>query len=965
MSKLTNLLLGAIIYSVIVGNCVLLAGQDVQSKGAGAGSLDAGAKSVLGSRDTSDVIPVVDDKRMVPDDLAVQNRPIITKVEAFAGRPLGIGRVSFRMRTGDELVLRTGSAMLRESNKRILYPVMTKSPLVKFIQNISGTQPTQPNNVHTIWFLFRGDEPLDISILGSGLVSRQIDVEIARPRQFDRFLTQWWDAFNKAAETQMEWGDYPALVESYLTAMLSRRLDLPIRYREKKRKDPLGETFDLLFDVESIRTDAIYQSMAGSVDTDIANLPLPEPIRWTPTVVNNLPAEIEIEAIAKCVPQECFYLRFGTWKNQLWLTRLMKEYGGDLGRMVSLRGYKETVESKFLDQLAIRSSEFDELFGGNLISDVAVIGNDTYFGEGSAVGVVLHARNSKALQRNLNAKRKKFAAEQKGAKLEEVQFGETTIQFLSTPDNRYRSFYVVHGDFHLTTTSLELAKRFVQSAGGDRSLGDSSEFRYARYMMPLERDDTVFVYLSTAFYQSLLSPQYQIELRRRNRVVADMQLLEIARLAARTEGYDAKDMTELIRHGFLASDFGIRPDHSQIEFDGIHWYDTSRGQRGFFTPIPDVDISSVTKEEVDWFSQRASLFTNRVSTLQPAILALKRYQHETKENIERVVMDARVAPFGEEKFGWLVDMAGPPLKQMVKPLPNEIISFQASMTGGELKPNVPVHILFGGIQDDLNFPINLQPTSVLDLYDTVRTAPGYLGAYPKPGYLDWMRNLGGVPDEEGFTYSRLFKLWRLQFGDFSILGFDKERLRGLRPHLDIIEAERAAQVRIRVGDLKESGLNTWADSMNYRRAWQTSIANVQLINTLIDQFDVPPADARDIAERMLNVRLVCSLDGEYQLATLPNGRQLWHSTAWPSFANPELPQNYSAPLLKWFRGMDVEISKVDSQYQVHAILDIQRNQEGGALPSFNLFKGFGNFFSGDKQPKPGLNPSQKNKNPDN
>ena len=68
----------------------------------------------------------------VSQDLTVQNQPVITRAEAYAGRPLGIGRVSFRMREGDEMVIRTGSAMLRERSKRVLYPVMTKSAVVKF-----------------------------------------------------------------------------------------------------------------------------------------------------------------------------------------------------------------------------------------------------------------------------------------------------------------------------------------------------------------------------------------------------------------------------------------------------------------------------------------------------------------------------------------------------------------------------------------------------------------------------------------------------------------------------------------------------------------------------------------------------------------------------------------------------------------------------------------------------------------
>ena len=163
--------------------------------------------------------------------------------------------------------------------------------------------------------------------------------------------------------------------------------------------------------------------------------------------------------MAHCVPEECFYLRFGTWGHQLWLKRLMEEFGGDLSRMIQARGFRYRIQSKFLDQLALENSGFDDLFGGRLIDDVAVIGMDTYFDSGSAVGVILHAKNSKTLDGNLRNKRAAFAKrhQKMGATIKEIKVDGNSIEFLSTPDNRYRSFYVVAKDCHLFTTSLTLS----------------------------------------------------------------------------------------------------------------------------------------------------------------------------------------------------------------------------------------------------------------------------------------------------------------------------------------------------------------------------------------------------------------------------------------------------------------------------------------------------------------------------
>ena len=196
----------------------------------------------------------------------------------------------------------------------------------------------------------------------------------------------------------------------------------------------------------------------------------------------------------------------------------------------------------------------------------------------------------------------------------------------------------------------------------------------------------------------------------------------------------------------------------------------------------------------------------------------------------------------------------------------------------------------------------------------------------------------------------MLRLWRLQWNGFSVLSFDQRRLEELKPHLRIVENDRPTHLQLDVGDLAHSNLRGWANMQNYKRSWQTSVANTRLLNMLTQQFRVPSATARESAENLLDVKLVCSLGGEYQLRETGAGRLVWNSTAWPNFSAPTLPPDYTAPLLKWFRGLTLQVAKTDSQFLVHGFLDIQRDKEAN-LPSFNLFKGFGDLFGGGKKPK--------------
>lgn len=884
--------------------------------------------------------------RTLPNDLTVESKPIVLRTEAYAGVPYGIGKLSFRLRPGDDLVSRVGATLLTDSQGRTLYPVHTRSPFNEFVETVTGNSGGQPDEIQTIWFLFTGDTPLQLTLHGSGADTFEVPIKSSRPRQFSRHVRQWWQAFTRNIQSQIEAGDYPPIFETYLMSMLGRRLQLEVPDPFRRDKDPLMQTFELMFDVEKLRSDTIRDSMLNGVSVSVADRPVPAPIQWSPVVVQNLPDAVEIEPLAKCVPEECFYLRFGTWDNQIWLQRLMDEFGGDLGQMIQIRGFKQRIQAKFLNQLAIQSNEWDQLFGGSLIDDVAVIGTDTHFNDGAGVGVLLHSRATKRLQSNLAGKRKKFAQEhqENGATIEQIQVGEDQIEFLSTPDNRYRSFYVVRGDCHLITTSLAIAKRFLEASRGVGSLAESEEYRFARYNMPLNREDTVFVYLSTKFFQGLLTPQYQIELRRRNRIVTDMMMLELATMASRNEGFSDLDVQGLIRQGYLPDGFGSRPDGGGLSLEDDRWFDSIRGRRGFFAPIHDLPLTAVTAGEFEWFQERALFFTQSIGSLDPMFVALKRYEHEDK--IERIVFDARVAPFGAQKYGWLMSMLGPPITSEIAQTPNDVIRLQASMRGGTLSPDVVPHQVFAAVQDRLDPSVDLRPDSFLRVLETMREAPGYIGAWPGPGYTDWLPALGQEPDALGYTYSRLLKVWKLQWNGFSILSFDQNRLESLKPHLRVAEAERPAQVRLEVGDLARSNLRGWANSLNYRRSWQTSVANVRLLNLLTQQFRVPPESSRAIVERMLDVELVCSLRGNYELAEMPSGRKLWYSDAWPSFTHPVLPEGHTAPLLEWFRGLLLEVTKGESQFSVHGFLDIERTDSGSGLPSFDLFQGFGNLFGG-------------------
>jgi hypothetical protein len=677
--------------------------------------------------------------------------------------------------------------------------------------------------------------------------------------------------------------------------------------------------------------------------SDTAGLvpPAVEPI-W-PALAPPFDPATEIEPIALRVPRDCAYIRFGRFTNFLWLNNLLEEYGGDIGKLVATRGFSQPLNEKLQTQLALKQDALAELLGETVIADVALVGRDFFFAEGASVGLLFQAKQSALFARDLAGKRQAAQAREQasGAKLETIRIEDRDVSFLSTPDNRLRSFYVSDGDFHLVTTSRTMVEQFLRAPREHSSLGETAEFRFARGRLPLSREDTVFAYLSSDFLRGLVSHAYQVELRRRLQSTVAMQQAYLARLAAAGEGVVATSEADLIAGGFLPPGFGRRADGSSLVFTAEGALDTLRGARGTFTPIADLPLTAVSPEERAHCERLTRYYAEHWRQLDPLFVGIQRFKLND-QGLERIQLTAHVAPFEETKYGWVTGQLGPASGMKITAAQGDVIQLQAFLAGGLLDRTVGPHHLFLGVQDHVPLE-NVQGASLLQMLQLLRTTPGYLGAWPKTGFLDRLPlGLGGGPPD-AWGYSRLpLGLWRRQGEGFSVLSFDPALLAEVTPQLAVAEEDDLAQIRVHVGNLAETKVAGLIHALYYEQARRTSLGNARFMSLLEQQFHVPLDDARATAEQLLNAQLSCTLGGEYRIRQWPGGGETWSSTALPERTDYTLPEGYVSPLLVWFRGLDVGVTKLPDQLVVTAQLDMQRNRpekNSLNLPLFNLFGG--------------------------
>ncbi|HTN75177.1 MAG TPA: hypothetical protein VL096_08020 [Pirellulaceae bacterium] len=880
-------------------------------------------------------------------------RPV---VELHPGRPFGVGRITVPLGADDaNLAQSIPRLSLTDADGRIYYPAIATGKFRELLGGLLGGEVGLPGQA-TAYFLFTGDEPLKITFytpIANTIVATPAP---SRPRVYDRLLGQWWKEYQDGAKARQSAGEMPPQIDAYLTTMLSQRLKLPLAVeRGATTQVSLPQkTLDLLLGVEKLRAETMRATLLGqNLPGEPINQPLPPSTDWSAFPTQEKPADLDIEPISLHVPMECFYIRFGRFTNYLWLDNLTEDYGGDLANMLTLRGQDLNLGGRVQSQLALQKNKLADLLGETVIADVAMIGRDIYTHEGAAIGMLFQAQNSRLLGNDFTQTRatilKREAAN--GATLETVKIADHDVSFLSTPDNRIRSFYAVDGNYHLVTTSKAIVERFYAAGQGRGALGNTAEFHNARTLMPTSRKDTIFVYFSSAFFQGLVEPQYQVELARRLQSVTDIELVQLARLAAKAEGHASGATDELVAGGYLPAGFGKRADGSGPIVEERRIVDSRRGARGNFLPIPDVDVRGISASEAARLSQLSEYMATQWKTMDPLMIGIRRFKLDDKGR-ERITFDANASPFDDKKYGGLTAMIGPPATSRVLPVAGDVIHLQAVMQGALLDPNAPPHTLFLGVQDHLPLA-ELKSPGLLKILRVLQSTPGYLGAWPRPGILENLPlGLGGVTDEFGFARMPL-GLWRRTLGPWSALSFDPQLLGEVTEQFAAEETDNPAQARLHVTDLGSSRAAPWVNALFYERARQTSVANAMMLQHVMQQLRVPADQAKTTIEQLIDGKLVCVLGGEYKPMSYRDGATLWQSSQWPEEVD-RAPADYQAPLLTWFRGLDADFTKLDGRVMLRGQLDMQRKNPETQLelPAFNLPNIFGDFGKTSPKKKP-------------
>jgi hypothetical protein len=870
---------------------------------------------------------------ILAEPVAVRAQQI--RVEAAPGVPFGVGSILLPRGVepaGDPWA--DGRIDISDAAGRLLYPVYVDGPIRQLIRDYAGIRGRV-----RVYFLFRGADPLNVTLYAPDEINFNVVPRAVDPNVYRRLLIGWWRAYTRAAVLRTRSSDHPPLVDAYLTSTLARRLRLqpptlgtPGLFQLKLELD---EGAQMLLGTESL---ALRTQVEGLLRTGAfggnADRPLPDEPVW-PALDYPTPAEdVQVEPIAMHVPEDCFYLRCGTYANYVWMQALMDEWGGEVRNMISERGIDYQINAGIERALGLKDNALARALGGTIISDVAIVGADPFFREGAAMGMLFEARNNLFLQKSLNKQRGEALAREKDADEESVEIAGQAVSYIFDPTGALRSYYVVRGNYHFVTTSRSLARDFLLLGkdNGKQPLGRSTGFRHARTEVPVDREDTLFLYLSQPFFQRLASPQYRIEMERRTRSITEMQSLQLARLAAAREGIQARSIPQLVAADLLPAGFGQRADGSEIvERDG-QMADLLRGLPGTFSPIPDMQVSGVSAGEAEQYAGFVRSMQALPSPMDPLIFALRRSATDS-ETVERLEVLVRVAPLGVAQYQRLSGYLGPARPDRLAIVPGDVLRIDGVGPQGRY--------LFLGVQD-FEPALTVRNGRIrwaLQSYDTIRA---YLGGVPDLGQVESLLGLifggTGVPDVAGYIRWP-FGLWQRSGNGMTVLAFRQELLDWVTPKLVAQQLVTPAQLHVHAVDLSNTRLASGINALGYQHARQVSFGNCALMKQLQRQLGVPADKCQETAERLVGARFLCPLGGKYGSLPAQNGKSLWVSSAWSGENAPALvqvPEDYQFPVLQWLRGLELDTQLQPDHLTIRADVLVARKPVGGiawpALP---------------------------------
>ena len=337
----------------------------------------------------------------------------------------------------------------------------------------------------------------------------------------------------------------------------------------------------------------------------------------------------EIGPLDLCVPEDQYYITFRSLTKLLEGVDAGDVWGSHLFNQAAKCAKTQRTADRLKTQLAMQTDPLTRPFYDLVVEEVALTGSDLYFREGADVTMLFRIKQPEVFRLRMDGFLETAAKSRPDAVRSTGKIGAVDYVSVATPDRAVHAFSAYpKPDLHVRSNSKPALERVLAAIAGEKSekgekgvtrLGDSTEFKYIRTLMPRgSKQEDGLIYLSDPFIRRLVGPELKLTERRRMLCYNHLRIIGHAAMLYRTQyGKPAKSLDELADSGCAPAPFAtdtmgkLRTEtlacacggKYSLAADGITGVCSHHGYAHELTPCCEIPLDKVTAAEAKEYKQ--------------------------------------------------------------------------------------------------------------------------------------------------------------------------------------------------------------------------------------------------------------------------------------------------------------------------------------------------------------------------
>ncbi len=316
---------------------------------------------------------------------------------------------------------------------------------------------------------------------------------------------------------------------------------------------------------------------------------------------------------AALVPNDNYYCHFTSISKEIEASDMLKQWGSNLLRAITVTARDSDLPSRYTDQLCIDISALTRLFGDSVIGEIAITGGDPFLREGSDLALIIEVKVRAVFDLMMKGYIDKTLKLNHDSVISESEYEKIKIQSVKTADCRISSHSAYLGNYKVYSNSMDTLKLIIDTHSKKRkSMADNLDFKYMRTIFPATSEsEDGFIYASDPFIRKLLSARWKIESQRR--IICQTHLRSISNAATmfRSEMRKPPSMQSLIDANYLNSESTICPDKGKYSLDESgRAFCTVHNCLGYCTPVSSVAFDNAAKVEAEDYENFVRRYNN-------------------------------------------------------------------------------------------------------------------------------------------------------------------------------------------------------------------------------------------------------------------------------------------------------------------------------------------------------------------